>query len=180
MLMATIPGKHHVDDYIREKDLPACFLYTGTFYENAIFRNHMKYNKEADTIEYVHPIINPDTYLAMLYVEKDLSNIVKTIFDQWDDKKVSLNHNYLYCTNSRMSPNEMIEYLQKVTGKRAVYKTSETTGVHDRDIMFQLYNECGMYKWKDIPDQNVLDLGIELHGFKDFVQDRLLQHLGLA
>jgi hypothetical protein len=28
-------GKHHVDDYIRQQNLPACFLYTGNFYESA-------------------------------------------------------------------------------------------------------------------------------------------------
>lgn len=28
-------GKHQVDDYIRRQGFPACFLYTGNFYESA-------------------------------------------------------------------------------------------------------------------------------------------------
>lgn len=173
-------GKYHVDDYIREKTFPACFLYTGNFYENMILRSHMKYNASIDTIEFHQPIINPDTKLAMLFVEKDLSGIAKAVFDQWDLKKDQLTHKYLYCTDARVSPNDILACVKRISGKEAVYKRLEGTGWPDRDIMFQLYNECGMYGTKEIPDDNVLALEVELHGIDDFVRSRLLPHLGLA
>lgn len=168
-----------MDDYIREKNYPACFLYTGNFYENMILRSHMKYNAAADTIEFHQPIVNADTKLAMLFVEKDLSGIAKAVFDQWDAKRDQLTHKYLYCTNARVSPGEILACVERVSGKKAAYHRLETTGWKDRDVMFQLYNECGMYGDKVIPDENVLALGVELHDIEDFVRSRLLPHLGL-
>lgn len=55
------PGKHHVDDYIRETGLPATFVYTGNFYENMVFRSHVQYDSEKDVIEFRQPIILPET-----------------------------------------------------------------------------------------------------------------------
>lgn len=194
-------GKHHVDDHIRQLSFPACFLYTGNFYESAyssfpvsrvsrwlintdedmILRSHMRYDPAiSDTIEFQQPIVEADTQLAMLFVEKDLSAIAKAVFDQWDSKKDQLIHTYLYCCNARVSPSEIVACVERVTGKPTIYKKLESTGWRDRDIMFQLYNECGMYSGKEIPDQNVLALGVDLHGVEDFVRSRLLPHLGLA
>ncbi|KAL1858775.1 hypothetical protein Daus18300_009909 [Diaporthe australafricana] len=182
-------GKHHVDDYIRQRNFPACFLYTGNFYErraavdnspDMILRSHMRYDPATDTVEFQQPIVKADTQLAMLFVEKDLSGIAMAVFDQWDSRKAHLNHRYLYCSNARISPNDIVACVKRVSGKTTTYKRLESTGWKDRDVMFQLYNECGMYGDKKIPDQNVLALGVDLHGVEDFVRSRLLPHLGLA
>ena len=136
--------------------------------------------------------------VAMLYVEKDLSAITKAIFDQWDAKEDELNHQYLYCTNARITPSDITKSVKKgklphlhcdgaradevessVTGKDCVYTVLPTTTVPDRDIMFQLYNEMGMYGTKEIPDPNVLKLGVQLHDIDDFVRSKLAPHLGL-
>lgn len=66
-----------------------------------------------------------------------------------------------------------------VTGKEAIYTVLPTTGVPDRDIMFQLYNEMGMYGAKEIPDEKIMKLGVQLHDVDDFVRSRLAPHLGL-
>ena len=66
-----------------------------------------------------------------------------------------------------------------VTGKRCIWETLPTTGVADRDIMYQLYNEMGMYKGKELPDENISSLGVEMHNIEDFVRDRLAPYLGL-
>lgn len=173
-------GKYHVDDYIREKNFPACFLYTGNFYENMILRSHMTYDAAQGTIEFHQPVIRSDTKLAMLFVEKDLAGIAKAVLDQWEEKRDRLNHQYLYCTDARISPQEILDCVQRLSGKTAVYKRLDQTGWPDRDVMFELYNECGMYGAKEIPDEHVLALGVELHGIEDFVRERLLPHLGLA
>lgn len=49
----------------------------------------------------------------MLYVEKDLSGITKAIFDQWDAKEDELNHQYLYCTNARLTPLDITKSVKK-------------------------------------------------------------------
>jgi len=69
--------------------------------------------------------------------------------------------------------------IEKVTGKRCAWETLPTTGVADRDIMYQLYNEMGMYAGKQLPDENILKLGVQMHGIEDFVRERLAPHLGL-
>lgn len=197
-------GKHHVDEYIRQHNFPACFLYTGNFYESAynsfpgwevgkclltplinpgldmILRSHMKYDPATDTIKFEQPIVKADTQLAMLFVEKDLSGIAVAVYDQWESKKDQLIHKYLYCSNARISPNDIVACVQRISGKDTTYRRLESTGWKDRDVMFQLYNELGMYSGKRIPDENVLALGIDLHGVEDFVRSRLLPHLGLA
>lgn len=146
-----------------------------------ILRSHMRYDPSiSDTVEFQQPIVQADTQLAMLFVEKDLSAIAKAVFDHWDSKKDQLTHTYLYCCNARVSPNDIIACVERVTGKPTIYKRLDSTGWKDRDVMFQLYNECGMYNGKEIPDQNVLALGVDLHGVEDFVRSRLLPHLGLA
>jgi len=172
-------GKYHVDAYIKELGLPASILYTGNFYENMVLRNHVTYNKAIDVIEFRHTVIKKDTKLAMLYVEKDLSATAKAVFDQWDSMKNELNHKVLYCANARVSATDIINCIERVTGKKCTYDTLPTTGVPDRDIMYQLYNEMGMYGSKELPDENVVKLGVKMHGIEDFVRDRLVPHLGL-
>jgi len=172
-------GKYHVDAYIKEVGMPACFLYTGNFYENMVLRQHVTYDKEADKLEFHQPIIKEDTKLAMLYVQKDLSAVTKAVFDHWDTKKDELNHQYLYVANARIAPREIIACIKRVTGKDCPYRVIPTTGVPDRDIMFQLYNERGMYGTKEIPDPKVLSLGVKLHGIEDFVRETLVPALGI-
>jgi len=172
-------GKYHVDAYIKEIGCPAVFLYTGNFYENMVLRHHIHHNKETGELEFRQPVIKEDTKLAMLYVQKDLCAVTKAVFDQWDTKKDDLNHQYLYVANTRISPREIIACVKKATGKDCPYVRLETTGVPDRDIMFQLYNEKGMYGMKELPDPNVLKLGVKLHDINDFVKETLLPHLGL-
>jgi len=172
-------GKYHVDAYIKEVGLPASILYTGNFYENMVLRNHVTYNKSNDVIEFRHTVLKRDTKLAMLYVEKDLSAIVKAVFDHWDSKKHELNHKILYCADARVSAGEIIECIERVTGKKCIWESLPTTGVHDRDIMYQLYNEMGMYGNKELPDESIVALGVKMHGIEDFVRDRLVPYLGL-
>ena len=49
----------------------------------------------------------------MLYVEEDLSAITKAVFDQWDTKKKDLNHEYLYCADARIAPEEIISCVKR-------------------------------------------------------------------
>ena len=70
-----------------------------------------------------------------------------------------------------------MEYI--VTGKKCIYETLSTTGVPDRDIMYQLYNEVGMYGNQELPDENIVKLGVKMHGIEDFVRERLVVHLGI-
>ena len=67
-----------------------------------------------------------------------------------------------------------------VTGKDTIYVALESTGVPDRDIMFQLYNEMGMYGNKVLPDEAVVKLGVQMHGIDDFVREVLAPHLGIS
>ena len=62
-----------MDDYIRERGLPATVLYTGNFYENMVFRAHMKYDRELDRVEFQQPIIKETTQRAY---SASLSNFV--------------------------------------------------------------------------------------------------------
>jgi hypothetical protein len=135
----------------------------------------------------------------MLYVQKDLSAVTKAVFDQWDSKKTQLNYEYLYVTNARVSPRDITTcikngmvanaspkvfeisslLIKEVTGKECTYTVLPTSGVPDRDIMFQLYNERGMYGAKAIPDPTVLALGVKLHSTENFVRECLVPFLGI-
>ena len=68
----------------------------------------------------------------------------------------------------------------KVTGIPTKYVVLPTTRNEERDKMFHLYNKTGTYPGVVLPDKNVLDLGVELHGLEQFVKERLVPHLGLA
>lgn len=133
----------------------------------------------------------------MLYVEKDLAAVTKAVFDHWDARADELNHQYLYISNARLTPLDIAASVKRgqsvvselfctgltavvlVTGKECTYTVLPTTGVPDRDVMFQLYNEMGMYGTKEIPDENILKLGVKLHTVDDFMRERLAPHLGL-
>ena len=67
-----------------------------------------------------------------------------------------------------------------VAEKDCICTVLPTTTVPDRDVMFQLYNEMGMYGTKEIPDENVLKVCVQLHGIDDFVRSKLAPHLGLS
>jgi hypothetical protein len=73
----------------------------------------------------------------------------------------------------------VISYLMIVTGRKCKYTVIPSTGVPDRDVMFTLYNDIGMYGKKEIPDQNLVDLGIKFHNVEDFVCERLAPHSGI-
>lgn len=45
--------------------------------------------------------------------------------------------------------------------------------------MLQLYEDVGMYPGVQIPQQDLLDLGVRLHTAEEYVRERLLPHLGL-
>jgi hypothetical protein len=49
----------------------------------------------------------------MLYVEKDLSAVVKGVFDRWDSKKNELNHKILYCADARVSAEDIIKCIER-------------------------------------------------------------------
>ncbi|KIX09316.1 uncharacterized protein Z518_00395 [Rhinocladiella mackenziei CBS 650.93] len=172
-------GKHKVDGYIREIGLPGCFVYTGNFYENMILRQHMSYDKEKDMLVFKQPIIKPEAELTMLYVEKDLSAIVKAIFDAWERKKSELNGAYLQASHARIRPMDIVAATKKVSGKNVEYMVLPTTGVPERDKMFSMYNEVGMHPGVTFPDPRVVNLGVTFHNTEDFIREKLLPHLGL-
>lgn len=49
----------------------------------------------------------------MLYVEKDLSAIVKAVFDVWPEKSEELKWTYLHATNARLTPTHVIRAAEK-------------------------------------------------------------------
>ena len=51
--------------------------------------------------------------VAMLYVEKDLSQCVKVAFDKWDTDRDFLNHRYFYVANIRISPRQFSQAIEK-------------------------------------------------------------------
>lgn len=172
-------GKHNVDSYIREIGLAGVFLWTGNFYENLILRGHMNYDQSRDMLIFSQPIIEPSSSLTMLYVEKDLAGIVKAIFDHWDVKKQELDGQYLQASSARITPRDVCRAAEKVSGKRCEYIVLPSTGVPERDTMFRLYNEVGMYPGLSLPDPKVVAMGVELHTAEDFMKEKLLPHLGL-
>ena len=53
-------NKYKVDAYIKKVGLPAVFFYTGNFFENTIFRSHVKLCENGE-LEFHQPVILPDT-----------------------------------------------------------------------------------------------------------------------
>lgn len=49
----------------------------------------------------------------MLYVEKDLAEIVKAIFDHWDVKKQELDGQYLQASSARITPRDVCRAAEK-------------------------------------------------------------------
>ncbi|KAH6698292.1 hypothetical protein BKA61DRAFT_709953 [Leptodontidium sp. MPI-SDFR-AT-0119] len=176
---AAKAGKSSVDAVIREAGLSGAFIRTGNFYENMILRKYAAYDKDADVITMARPIITADAEITTLYVEKDLAAVCKAIYDQWDDKKSSLDGKYYLASGARETQRQINEVLERVSGKKVVFTTKPTTGIKDRDIMLQLYNAVGMYPGVTVPSPEVLDLGIKLHTCEDYIRERLLPHLGL-
>ncbi|CAH0025361.1 unnamed protein product [Clonostachys rhizophaga] len=172
-------GKQSVDAVIRSAGLKGCFIRTGNFYENMILRRYAAYDRESDTITMTRPIIGPDAELTTLYVEKDLSAVCKAIFDQWETKKSSLDGKYFLACGARETMRDINAVIEKVSGKKVVYRVKPTCGIADRDIMLQLYNDVGMYPGVKIPSPEVAELAVKLHTAEDYVRERLLPHLGL-
>ncbi|KAF5581445.1 transcriptional regulatory [Fusarium pseudoanthophilum] len=172
-------GKQSVDAVIRGAGLKGAFIRTGNFYENMISRKYAAYDRENDVVTMTRPIIGPDAELTSLYVEKDLGAVAKALFDQWDEEKDILNGKYFLASGARETMGDINAILEKVSGKKVIYKVKPTCGIPDRDIMLQLYNDVGMYPGVSIPTPEVAMLGVKLHSAEDFIRERLLPHLGL-
>ena len=106
-------GKYQVDAYIKEVGLPAAILYTGNFYENMVLRKHVVYNREEVRMDFHHTVIRKETKLAMLWVEKDLSGIVKAVFDRWDERKEELMYQVLYCADARVAGEDIMAVIER-------------------------------------------------------------------
>ncbi|ETN40386.1 uncharacterized protein HMPREF1541_04663 [Cyphellophora europaea CBS 101466] len=173
-------SKHLVDAYIQELGLPSTFILTATFYENLITRKHAVYIKDEDRIEFRHPVIEEDTGLQMVWIEKDLSAIVKAVLDEWDAKKDELNHQYLFASSGRVTYSDLVHLIQKVSGKPTKYVLETSSGIPERDKLFKMYNRFKQnYPGFVAPDPQVLALGVRLAEPEDFVRERILPALGL-
>ncbi len=129
----------------------------------------------------------------MLWVQRDLSTIVKAIFGNWDARKQELLHQYVYAMDAIHTPKEVCQTIERgehsrrprslapadsvVTGLPTKYVILPNTGNESRDIMFNLYNKTGTYPGVQLPDKKVLELGVELHGLEQFVREDLVPHL---
>lgn len=84
-LIHALIGKYHVDDYMREKNLPGTFLYTGNFYENMVLRSHMKYDRELDRVEFHQPVIKETTQRKTLLSVIHVSVMLRfpLVYTQW-------------------------------------------------------------------------------------------------
>jgi hypothetical protein len=49
----------------------------------------------------------------MLYVEKDLSAIVKAVFEAWPERKDELAWKYLHASDARLTPSDVIRAAEK-------------------------------------------------------------------
>ncbi|KAM0231633.1 hypothetical protein ACHAPO_008481, partial [Fusarium lateritium] len=106
-------GKQSVDAVIREAGLKGAFIRTGNFYENMISRKYAAYDEGADVITMTRPIIGPDAELTSLYVEKDLAAVAKALFDQWEDKKGSLDGKYFLASGARETMGDINSVLER-------------------------------------------------------------------
>ncbi|KAH7123131.1 hypothetical protein EDB81DRAFT_665424 [Dactylonectria macrodidyma] len=172
-------GKQSVDAIIRKAGLRGCFIRTGNFYENMIMRKYATYSQDDDVITITRPIIGPEAELTSLYVEKDLSGVCKALFDQWDTRSSSLDGKYFLASGARETMSQINATIERVSGKKVVYKVKPTCGIPDRDIMLQLYDNVGMYPGLEIPTPEVLELGVTLHTAEDYIREKLLPYLGL-
>ncbi|KAJ9634443.1 uncharacterized protein PV06_10574 [Exophiala oligosperma] len=170
-------GKHRVDAFIESIGLPATFVYTGNFYENMIFRGHVKRSQDGKCLEFRQPIIAENTKLHMLWVQRDLSAVVKAVLDNWETKRADLLHQHLYAMDAIHTPSEVCATIERVAGVPTKYVILPKTGNESRDIMFNLYNETGTYPGVKLPDPKVLDLGVKLHSLEQFVREDLVPYL---
>lgn len=60
----------------------------------------------------------------MLYVQKDLGAITKAVLDHWDARKHSLNHQYLYCANARLTPLDILASVKKRKPYRSLHRVA--------------------------------------------------------
>jgi hypothetical protein len=56
----------------------------------------------------------------MLWVQRDLSAIVKGILDNWDARKQDLLHQYLYAMDAIHTPNEVCQTIERGEHSRRI------------------------------------------------------------
>ena len=49
----------------------------------------------------------------MLYVEKDLSAIVKAVFNAWPERNEELKWKYLHASDARLTPSDVVRAAEK-------------------------------------------------------------------
>lgn len=51
--------------------------------------------------------------VQMVWVEKDLSAIVKAVFDNWETKKLELNYQHLFASSGRVTYADLVRLIEK-------------------------------------------------------------------
>jgi hypothetical protein len=85
----------------------------------------------------------------MLYVEKDLSAIVKAVFDHWDERKDELDGTYLQASNARVRPMDVIAAIKKGTKMKGEKETPTTELILLIITDNSLREECGVHPLAD-------------------------------
>ena len=132
--------------------------------------------------------IPTNSLVAMVYVGRDLPLIVNAIFTQWASQSHRLDHTYLLASDARWSPAEVVQTIERITGKKTIYTVLPSTGWPDRDTMFELYNDIKIsYPGREVPDPKVTGaiedggLGVNLSGgLEEYIRLELLPALGLT
>ena len=126
--------------------------------------------------------------VAMVYVGRDIPLVVDAIFTQWPSQSRGLNHTYLLASDARWSPAEVVQTIERISGKRSFYTVLPSTGWPDRDTMFELYNDIKIsYPGREVPDPKITSatgdggLGVKLSGgLEEYIRVELLPALGLT
>lgn len=54
----------------------------------------------------------------MVWIEKDLSAIVKAVLDSWETKKLDLNYQHLFASSGRVTYADLVRLIEK--GKKCI------------------------------------------------------------
>ncbi|EJU01379.1 NADP-binding protein [Dacryopinax primogenitus] len=171
--------KTEIDKYMKAIDQPGVVVHTGAFAENVLNFDYLKRDiVNPDQWHISIPITRPHSLWPLTYVGADLGPAVVSIIDKWDDPviKSELSEKPLVLVVGTIDGVQMAETVKRVSGKQCDFVTIPKEMTPDSFILPYKFADDGFYaKLAERANPPILDkLGIKLHGFEDYVKDKIV------
>ncbi|KIM73992.1 hypothetical protein PILCRDRAFT_828638 [Piloderma croceum F 1598] len=176
------PGIRHftnkaaIEEYLKASGLPSATLHLGYYAENLTGVSPL--TKVADgSYELKIPKFQPASTQPFAWVEQALGVSVLALFKNYQSRKEEILGRVFYVVTARVTFSKLAEIVEKAIGKPVKFISIETCGNEELDEMYQYQNDGKFLSDREVPDPDLVALGVKFATLEEFAEKYLKPRL---